>query len=41
MWEHAASALIGIQRNQKFNIYTGCGSNGKSMFVNLMNLSIG
>ena len=41
MWEHAASALIGVQRNQKFNIYTGCGSNGKSMFVNLMNLVLG
>ena len=41
MWEHAASALIGVQRNQKFNIYTGCGSNGKSMFVNLMNLTLG
>jgi len=41
MWAHAASALIGVQRNQKFNIYTGCGSNGKSIFVNLMNLVLG
>ena len=41
MWEHAASSLIGVQRNQKFNIYTGCGSNGKSVFINLMNLVLG
>ena len=41
MWEHAASALIGTNRNQKFNIYTGIGGNGKSIFVNLMNLVLG
>lgn len=41
MWEHAASALIGEQRNQKFNIYTGVGGNGKSIFVDLMNLVLG
>ena len=41
MWEHAASSLIGTNRNQKFNIYTGIGGNGKSIFVNLMNLVLG
>ena len=41
MWEHAASCLIGEQRNQKFNIYTGIGGNGKSIWVNLMNLVLG
>lgn len=41
MWEHAASCLIGEQRNQKFNIYTGVGGNGKSIFVDLMNLVLG
>lgn len=41
MWQHAASSLIGTNRNQKFNIYTGVGGNGKSIFVNLMNLVLG
>jgi len=41
MWEHAASCLIGTNRNQKFNIYTGVGGNGKSIFINLMNLVLG
>jgi len=41
MWEHAAACLIGTNRNQKFNIYTGVGGNGKSVFVNLMNLVLG
>tara|TARA_B100001093_G_scaffold78541_1_gene69716 strand:- start:3653 stop:6421 length:2769 start_codon:yes stop_codon:yes gene_type:complete len=41
MWEHAASTLIGTNRNQTFNIYTGCGSNGKSMFVDLMSAALG
>ena len=41
MWKHAASSLIGEQRNQKFNIYTGVGGNGKSIWVNLMNLALG
>ena len=41
MWQHAASCLIGTNRNQKFNIYTGVGGNGKSIFVNLMNACLG
>ena len=41
MWEHAAATLIGNNRNQKFNIYTGCGGNGKSKFINLVNMSLG
>ena len=41
MWQHGASSLIGTNRNQKFNIYTGVGGNGKSIFVNLMNLVLG
>jgi P4 family phage/plasmid primase-like protien len=36
MWDHAASALIGVVKNQTFNIYFGSGSNGKSLFVELM-----
>ena len=30
MWDHLASAMIGINKNQTFNIYRGNGSNGKS-----------
>lgn len=41
MWEHAASTLIGTNRNQTFNIYCGCGSNGKSMWVDLMGAALG
>ena len=41
MWEHAASALTGNNLNQTFNIYTGAGSNGKSMFVKLMEKALG
>jgi P4 family phage/plasmid primase-like protien len=41
MWEHAASSLTGNNLNQTFNIYTGIGSNGKSMFVKLMEKSLG
>ena len=33
MWEHAASCLIGVNKNQTFNIYRGSGSNGKSIFT--------
>jgi len=36
MWEHLASCLIGVNRDQTFNIYNGCGSNGKSKLVELM-----
>tara|TARA_A100001015_G_scaffold255204_1_gene296501 strand:- start:1052 stop:2560 length:1509 start_codon:yes stop_codon:yes gene_type:complete len=41
MWEHAASTLIGENRNQKFIIYTGVGGNGKSIWVDLLNATLG
>ena len=41
MWQHAASCCIGENRNQTFQIYNGCGSNGKSKFVELMSLALG
>ena len=41
MWEHAASTLSGLNINQKFNIYTGGGANGKSKFVNLLSKALG
>ena len=41
MWSHAATGLIGNNKNQTFNIYTGCGRNGKSKFVDLMRFCIG
>ena len=41
MWEHLASCLIGINRNQTFNVYHGSGSNGKSILADLMSLTLG
>ena len=41
MWEHLASCLIGVNYPQTFNIYTGCGSNGKSKLVELMSMVLG
>ena len=41
MWDHSATGLIGNNKNQTFNIYTGCGRNGKSKFVDLMRFGIG
>ena len=41
MWDHAASVLIGRNSNQTFNIYIGCGRNGKSKFVELMSAVLG
>ena len=41
MWEHLASVLQGDNRNQTFNIYTGCGRNGKSKMVEMMDLVLG
>ena len=41
MWEHLASTLLGTTKNQTFNIYTGAGSNGKSMLVDLMSKCLG
>lgn len=41
MWEHLASTLIGTNKNQTFNIYNGCGRNGKSKLVELMSMILG
>ena len=41
MWDHLASCLIGTNLNQTFNIYTGGGSNGKSVLVELMSRCLG
>ena len=41
MWEHLASCLLGTNQNQTFNIYTGVGSNGKSVFVKLFSMMLG
>ena len=41
MWDHLASTLIGINHDQTFNIYTGSGSNGKSILVTLMEEILG
>tara|TARA_B100001175_G_scaffold228146_2_gene194806 strand:- start:10909 stop:13818 length:2910 start_codon:yes stop_codon:yes gene_type:complete len=41
MWEHLASGLIGTNDNQTFNIYNGCGRNGKSMLVKFMIMILG
>jgi len=41
MWEHLASTLIGKNKSQTFNIYNGCGRNGKSKLVDLMSIVLG
>ena len=41
MWDHLASCLIGTNLNQTFNIYVGCGSNGKSLLTDLMTHTLG
>ena len=41
MWEHLASSLLGTNSNQTFNIYTGVGSNGKSVLVKLLSKILG
>ena len=41
MWDHLASCLIGINKNQTFNIYCGSGSNGKSILTDLMTHTLG
>jgi len=41
MWEHLASTLIGVNRDQTFNIYIGGGSNGKSKLIELMTAGLG
>lgn len=41
VWEYLASLLIGRNKNQTFNIFTGCGSNGKSVLVDLLSIALG
>lgn len=41
MWEHLASVLIGVNRDQTFNVYIGGGSNGKSKLVEFMAMCLG
>ena len=41
MWDHLASTLIGINRQQAINIYIGKGRNGKSKLIELMTLALG
>jgi P4 family phage/plasmid primase-like protien len=41
MWEHLASTLIGLNKNQTINIYNGCGRNGKSKLAELMQKVLG
>ena len=41
MWEHLASTLWGKNLNQTFNMYIGCGRNGKSKLVEFMGEMLG
>jgi P4 family phage/plasmid primase-like protien len=41
MWQHLASVLIGVNKPQTFNIYNGCGRNGKSKLIELMTKCLG
>jgi len=41
MWNHLGSILIGENINQTCNIYTGSGSNGKSLLVDLVGKAFG
>lgn len=41
MWDHMASLLIGKNVNQTFNMYTGVGRNGKSVYVDLLSQVLG
>lgn len=41
MWDHLASILIGKNKDQTFNIYTGTGSNGKSLLVEVLSKMLG
>jgi P4 family phage/plasmid primase-like protien len=41
MWNHCASTLVGENINQTCNIYTGSGSNGKSLLVDLIWKALG
>lgn len=41
MWEMLASCLVGNNKNQTFHIFTGGGSNGKSLLMKLMKYVLG
>jgi len=41
MWDHLSSCLIGTNKNQTFHVYHGSGSNGKSLLVDLMSVTLG
>jgi P4 family phage/plasmid primase-like protien len=41
MWNHLASALIGVKKEHVFNLYHGSGSNGKSILTDLMTQCLG
>lgn len=41
MWSHLASSLMGINKDHTFHIYTGSGSNGKSILATFMSLCLG
>ena len=41
IWEYLASLMLGTNQNQTFNLFTGVGSNGKSMLVKLISLAMG
>ena len=41
MWEHLASTLIGVVREESFNMYIGKGRNGKSKLIDLMKFVLG
>lgn len=41
MWQMLASCLVGNNRDQSFHIFTGAGSNGKSLLMKLMKYVLG
>ena len=41
MWRHLASSLMGINKDHSFHIYTGNGSNGKSILTDFMTKCLG
>ena len=41
VWEYMGSLLLGTNQNQTFNIFTGVGSNGKSVLVKLLSMVLG
>jgi P4 family phage/plasmid primase-like protien len=41
MWDHLSSSIIGVQREESFHNYIGCGRNGKSKLIDLMKMCMG